>query len=142
MAKVVVDEAYVQGRVDARILANKAIELAMDELLLLPEAARGAFHETLREYADCHLPPLPPIVPATARREMTDREAREFENELMPFGIHSGKTINQLMGFAEGRAYLLWLSRQRFIDLLRLYLARSDVQDDLQADMPDEAAYG
>jgi hypothetical protein len=59
-------------------------------------------------------------------KPMTDGDAREFEETLMPFGDNIGKPIKHVR-----LSYLCWLADQRFIDRLRRYLKSPSVQREI-----------
>lgn len=129
-------KALIRILVRGRELAHAAVDVCQGDYANLPVEARHEFWEELIRMATARLPPKPPIVPATARREMLPAERRAFEQQIVPYEAYRGKTVGEVMRSVEGHSYLCRIADFRFIDQLRLYLAIPEVAQRLP--FPDD----
>lgn len=124
------DQETIRARIDARKRASTVADLASDEAIQLPEAARVTFWGELWKL--CGTPPRKaPQGPAI--EPMTDRQARTFGAVAMPFGAHKGKRIDEIP-----LEYLGQITEPSpFIGQIRRYLASRRIQAE-QPDRPEE----
>ena len=106
---------------------NIADSKAAADLLSLAEPEFGLrFWEVIRDTAT-ERAPLPKETKTIQR--MNEKELREFEKEIMPFGIHFGLSIGEI--YENEPQYLRWLvskSEKFQLDLIR-YMRTMDFKE-------------
>ena len=117
------NEQAILDNKHGRESAHEIAELARSETVLMREASRLRFWETLRDEVALQLPAQVVVGP----RPMSDEEIREFGRSSMPFGVHCGKRIDNVP-----IEYLDWLlgDAAEFIRKVRQYLNSPRIQSE------------
>jgi hypothetical protein len=117
----------------ARETAQQVIELAMDSLVNATKLNPKRYWETIAQYAaeQCDMALTSSACTGACVLEMTDEEARKFEDTKIPFGVHQGERVGSISPH-----YWTNTRQSSFERELRRYL-RSKRFRDIQTDTDD-----
>jgi len=94
---VPINESIIAARVQARELAGTIAAMAREEAEQLPAALRGEFFAEIGRRLDIKPAAPPPAASTCAVVEpFSDAQARAWGRNRMQFGIHEGKSIDQI----------------------------------------------